>query len=229
MRPTKKIYFIYITLLLILFSMPTPFAKLNGEAGISLLPGFGPGVVWAAGKQVYYEPTIKNIITNNCGRCHSGPSRNLMDYDTLKAYADSGMLAAMVQGTMSRFAGNEQGTILDWINAGAPEKPGAKKVNFFTGIHGPGGGGGGGGGRPYSPNVPTKGITYENTIQYILAKDCLRCHSGHFRNLTTFKNVDIYVKNGLLKALVQRGGAMHRFALKDSKWIIGWINNGAPQ
>ncbi|SLM32721.1 Putative redox protein with 2 CXXCH motives (heme binding). Named HMP1 on GenBank. Homology with genes DMR_41150 and DMR_41250 of RS-1 [Desulfamplus magnetovallimortis] len=213
-----------------------------------------PGLARTAGRAVYYDPTIKDIITNDCGRCHSGPSRNLMDYDNLKAYAESGMLAAMVQGSMSRFAGGDQGTILEWINAGTPEKPAANQgnvqnngntnnntskngvntainANFFNGLHHLGGGKGGGGGatQPYVPDVPVNGITYENTIQYVLAKDCLRCHSGHFRNLTTYDNVSIYVKNGLLKTLVQRGGAMHRFALRDSRWIVAWIENGAPR
>ena len=210
----------------------------NSKTGDEIFSCFRTGLTWAAGNKIYYEPTIKNIITNDCGRCHSGPTRNLMDYDNLKAYADSGMLAAMVQGSMSRFAGNDRGTILEWVNAGALEKsgakkvnflnPGTKKINFFNGLHHPGGGLGGAS-QPYLPDVPVDGITYENTIQYVLAKDCLRCHSGHFRNLTTYDNVNIYVKNELLKTLVQRGGAMHRFALKDSRWIIAWINNGAPK
>ena len=182
----------------------------------------------AANKKVYYEPTVKNIISRDCSRCHSGGVRNLMDYDNLKMYATSGMLATMVQGPMAQFAGNDRGDILDWVNAGAPEKPVPAKVNFFTGIHGPGAGhcpid------QPYVTNVPMDKMTYGNTIQYVLAKDCLRCHSDRFRNLTTYDNVYIYVKSGLLKTLVQPGGPMNRFAGKDDALILAWINNGAPK
>ena len=75
---------------------------------------------------VYYSDTIKNIIARDCSRCHSGASRNLMDYDPLKAYAVSGRLRGMVSpgGPMSRYAGNDAQTIVDWIDQGSPEKPG---------------------------------------------------------------------------------------------------------
>ncbi|MBF0119401.1 MAG: hypothetical protein HQK79_11240 [Desulfobacterales bacterium] len=159
-----------------------------------------------AAKKVYYDPTIKNIVTADCSRCHSGAVRNLMDYDSLRAYADSGLLSSMVQGPMFRFAGsNDAETILNWVKNGVPEKPSTTQANF------------------------NNRITYNNTIKYILVKDCLRCHSGQFRNLTTYKNLKIYVDNGLLKTLVQRGGPMHRFAGPDSHAIIAWINNGAPE
>ncbi len=179
-------------------------------------------VIYAAGSMIYYDPTIKNIIQNDCGRCHSGPSRYLMDYDSLKMYADNGILSAMVQGPMSGFAGNDAATIIDWVNQGAQEKPPAQPVRFNNQA-------------PVciNPAVPLPNgstrqtITYHNTIQAILAKDCLRCHSGQFRNLTTYDNVKIYVDNGLLKQLVQRGGPMHRFACQDSRLIIAWVDQGA--
>lgn len=182
-------------------------------------------------QKIYYENTVKNIIRADCGRCHSGPTRNLMDYDSLKAYADSGLLGTMVQGPMRRFAGNDVQFILRWIQDGAPEKPTATPARF---AHVPGSsstGPGGPGCRPGSPqvNVSNGQMTYNNTIRNILAKDCLRCHSGPFRNLATYKNVKMYVDNGLLKTLVSVGGPMHRFAGPDSRQIIMWINNGAPQ
>ncbi len=182
-----------------------------------------------ARNSVYYEPEIQNIIRNDCGRCHSGVTRNLMDYDSLKTYADSGLLAAMVQGPMARFAGGDAQTILGWIDQGAAEKPTGQKVQFLTS---PGRAG------PKSvrtgPGVPTGNIggeliTYNNTIQYILKQDCLRCHSGRFRNLTTYENVKRYADNGLLASLVQLGGPMHRFAGPDSRLIITWVHQGAPQ
>jgi len=191
---------------------------------------FLTGFSLAANGKAYYDPTIKTIIAQDCARCHSGPVRNLMDYDSLKMYADSGMLATMVQGSMARFAGTDRQTIIDWANAGAPEKPepGPAKVNFFNGFHGLGGGNQNRN-QPYVTDVPMDKINYTNTIQYVLARDCLRCHSDKFRNLTTYENVNMYIKNGLLKTMMERGGPMRRFACGDAELIITWINNGAPR
>lgn len=190
-----------------------------------VLSGGGP-ITPVKAQNVYYESTIKRIIQNDCGRCHSGPSRYLMDYDSLKAYADSGMLETMVQGPMRRFAGNDVQTIVDWAQQGAPEKPAARAAALTQGP---------GSTSPVCPNpgtpvhqVPGQ-ITYNNTIKQILARDCLRCHSGPFRNLTTYENVKMYVDNGLLKTLVVPGGPMHRFAGPDTHEIVVWINSGAPQ
>jgi len=183
-------------------------------------------------QNIYYEPAIKNIIANDCARCHSGPTRNLMDYDSLKVYAESGILETMVQGPMRRFAGNDAQIIIDWVRNGSKEKPDAVPVGFFNfGSNYNGGGQGciGGGNQAPWANIPSNKITYNNTIKYILAKDCLQCHSSQFRNLTTYQNVKMYANNGLLKTLIQRGGPMHRFAGPDSKYIISWVNNGAPR
>lgn len=179
----------------------------------------------AAANKVYYSDTIKNIIMSDCSQCHSGPSRNLMDYDNLRAYAGSGILGAMVQGPMAGYAGNDAQTILDWIDLGAPEKASATTAAFAN-TPCPVGPGNPRGNGPGSGNVQ---ITYENTIQYVLAADCLRCHSAPFRNLTTYQNVKVYVDNGLLKTLVQPGGQMHRFAGPDTRLFLMWIKNGAPR
>ena len=182
-------------------------------------------------RKIYYENTIKGIIRADCGRCHSGPTRNLTEYDSLKAYADSGLLATMVQGPMRRFAGNDAQVILKWIQDGAAEKPpGAAQAQFFqvAGFNAPVCR------RPGSrmgtplTDTPNRQITYHNTIKHILAKDCLRCHSGPFRNLATYKNVRMYVDNGLLKTLVLPGGPMHRCAGPDTRQILAWVNDGAP-
>jgi len=194
-------------------------------------PGRDGSGTWAfaGGAGISYESPIKQIIRSDCGRCHSGPTRNLTDYDSLKAYAEGGLLQTMVQGPMRRFAGNDVGTIVKWINDGAPEKPNAGAPVRFT--------------RKAAVNVPpcpapgTNGaatsqgaqVTYTGTIKDVLAKDCLRCHSGPFRNMTTYKNVKMYVDNGLLKTLVLPGGPMHRFAGPDTRLFIAWINNGAPR
>ena len=213
-------------------TMPGFFARAgNNSPDFANAWGRGPDLplIWAAAQKIYYEPTIKNIVRADCGRCHSVASRNLMDYDSLKTYASSGMLGAMVQGTMSRFAGGDTKTILSWIKSGAPEKPPGKQAHFFFSPDQA---------DPRRPRCPQGGapagvtagnITYHNTIKYILAGDCLRCHSGQFRNLTTYKNVKMYADNGLLKTLVRLGGPMHRFAGPDSRQIIAWVNNGAPR
>lgn len=180
----------------------------------------------ANAKVIYYEPTIKDIISTDCAQCHSGPSRNLMDYDSLKMYADTGLLATMVQGPMSQFAGNDAQTIVTWAQSGAPEKSATTRVFFRSG----GGGNCPPGQMPGASGLQGQGpMTYNNGIRQVLAKDCLRCHSGPFRNLTTYDNVKVYVDNGLLRSLVGIGGPMHRFAGPDSHLIIAWIDNGAPQ
>ena len=195
---------------------------------IHIPAGTDTGVVLAKTGNIYYESTIKGIIRADCGRCHSGPTRNLTDYDSLKAYAESGLLETMVQGPMRRFAGNDAGTIVKWIQAGSPEKPrtaGQARFSQKTGVNNP------------CPNPgtgrltdrPTAQITYNSTIKGVLIKDCLRCHSGPFRNLTTYKNVKMYVDNGLLKTLVLPGGPMHRFAGPDTRLIMAWINSGAAR
>lgn len=214
-----------------LFILSGPIRAENGSAGMRA--GRSHPMVLAQAKPPpsngpYYEPTIKNIIAADCGRCHSGPTRNLMDYDSLKTYAGTGMLETMVQGPMRGFAGNDLRTIIDWVRQGAPEKPAAKAAAFTPGP---------GAQNPVCPGTgqgvrlhqgPNAQITYCNTIKQVLSKDCLRCHSGPFRNLTTYENVKMYVDNGLLKTLVLPGGPMHRFAGPDTRLIMAWINSGAP-
>ena len=171
---------------------------------------------------VYYIDTIKNITARDCGRCHSGPVRNFMTYDKLKAYAASGLLKAMVSpgGAMNGMAGSDAPVILAWIAQGSPEKPGVQLAQMI---------GPGNGIKPYELTVPLESMTYENTIKFVLAKDCLECHSGQFRNLTTYAKVKYYVDNGLLRLLVSRGGQMHRFAGPDSRLLLQWAAKGAPQ
>jgi hypothetical protein len=191
---------------------------------------FGAAPLFAAAQKVYYEPTIKAIVLNKCARCHSGATRNLTEYDALQMYATSGLLRAMVSpgGPMGGFAGSDAQTIIDWVDQGALEKPGAAAVAFMRhnppASHMPGLGP-----DPFPVTVPNNQINYNNTIKFIVAKDCLECHAGKFRNLTTYSTLKYYVDNGLLAALVQPGGQMHRFAGPDSKYIMAWISNGAPQ
>nr|MBF0220769.1 hypothetical protein [Desulfobulbaceae bacterium] len=177
----------------------------------------------AAGQEVLYEPTIRDIVNRDCARCHSGAARNLMDYDGIKAYADSGMLKVMVSsgGAMSRFAGQDSGPILQWIADGALEKAGPQVVagRMHAGT----------GAKAYPVDVPLDKMTYSNTIQFIIARDCLECHSGTFRNLTTYKNLKYYADSGLLVSLVSPGGQMHRFAGPNYQYFEAWATNGAPR
>ena len=220
--------------LIVFFSIASYFAQATEGGGLTISPSPLYGQVkgqsstsLAAGQQVYYENVIKDIIKRHCGRCHSGMSRNLMDYDSLKAYVGNGMLWAMVSpgGPMNRFARTDAQTIVAWINSGAPEKPQAIAARFVPQSNG-GGCIPGFGPRPFPVDVPLDQITYSNTIQYIIAKDCLECHSIPFRNLTTYKNVKYYVDNGLLKKLIQVGGSMHRFAGQDSRYTFARLGPG---
>lgn len=201
------------------------FFAMDAKSGVvpsDQFAGGMSGLTRVAAAKVYYSDTIKNIILADCGRCHSGAVRNLMDYDSLKAYADSGVLGGMVQGPMAGFAGADGDVILSWIDGGALEQPAPSPAALNRG---PGPGGPGGNSAIVKPGSR---ISYENSIKFILAKDCLRCHSGPFRNLTTYDNVKPYADSGLLKTLVQRGGPMNRFAGPDSRKIIRWVDEGAP-
>jgi hypothetical protein len=78
-------------------------------------------------------------------------------------------------------------------------------------------------------NNPT-GYSYSNTIKDIIQKNCLRCHGGPIRNLSTYTHVKAYVDNGLLMMMIQPGGPMSRFLSADeSHQIASWIKAGAPQ
>ncbi len=184
-----------------------------------------------ASKKIYYENSIKTIIRRDCGRCHSGMARNLMEYDNVKAYIDSGLLTAMISpgGPMNGFAGNDADFILTWIHQGAKEKPAASIQVGFKNQPSPNGCMISLGPAPFPVNVPMNKISYDNTIKYIIARDCLKCHSGTFRNLATYSNVKYYADNGLLRELVQLGGQMHRFSGPNSPYFITWIKNGAPR
>ena len=199
------IIFIIPGILLLCSTLPAPLSKA------------------AVGQEVLYESTIRDIVNKDCARCHSGTARNLMDYDRIKAYVGTGMLKVMVSsgGAMSRFAGQDAGTILQWIADGALEKAGPQVVagRMPTGT----------GAKAYPVDVPLDKITYGNTIQFIIARDCLECHSGNFRNLTTYPNLKYYADSGLLTSLVSPGGQMHRFAGPNYQYFTAWVTNGAPR
>lgn len=75
---------------------------------------------------------------------------------------------------------------------------------------------------------PANSITYSRHIQEVVASNCLRCHGGPLRNLSTYQNLKAYVDNGLLMMMVQPGGPMSRFLTADqAHLIILWIQSGA--
>ncbi|WP_043601171.1 hypothetical protein [Solidesulfovibrio magneticus] len=209
-------------------------------------PGAQAATVAQTTAKVYYESTIRDIIQKDCARCHSGATRNLTDWDSVRAFVDNGMLAAMVQGPMRRFAGADADVILAWIDAGAPENPpriGGAAAAFNQPTRGgqprqpgqPGQPGRGGGGGQFAcppgagGQVAPGDLTYTGTIEGLMAQDCLRCHLGPFRKMTTYEDVKMYVDNGLLKTLVEPGGPMHRFAGPDTRVFLAWIDAGAPR
>jgi hypothetical protein len=70
---------------------------------------------------ITYTNTISGVVELSCSRCHGGPLRNLMTYENIKRYADSGLLVFMVRpgGLMNRFAEKNAQTIMDWAKNGA--------------------------------------------------------------------------------------------------------------
>lgn len=83
---------------------------------------------------------------------------------------------------------------------------------------------------PGSLSQPTtQPITYSNTIAQVVQANCLRCHGGPIRNLSTYDNLKGYADNGLLMMMVQPGGPMSRFLSADeAQKIIDWVKAGSP-
>ena len=247
-----------------LMGMMRQFAGADGPVILNWVAAGAPeaapamGATAAAAMQVYYEPTIRDIIRKDCLRCHSGGTRNLRDWDSVRAYAQNGMLEAMVVGSMRRFADQDADIILQWLKNGAPENPprqgrGAKvaaagqPLQEQAGLTGPGmhqgqggqglhqGQGGGPGmhqgqgGQGGGQAAPTGDLTYTGSIEGLLAQDCMRCHMGPFRKMTTYEDVKMYIDNGLFEALIVPGGQMHRFAGPDTKVFLAWVRAGAPR
>lgn len=75
----------------------------------------------------------------------------------------------------------------------------------------------------------TQPITYSNGVSQIINANCIRCHGGPIRNLSTYTNLKAYADNGLLMMMVQPGGPMSRFlSAEDADKIISWVKSGAP-
>lgn len=174
-------------------------------------------------QSIYYEPDIRDIIRRDCAMCHSGAMRNLMSSDSVRMYVDNGMLSTMIQGPMRQHAGTaDANTIQAWIDAGAPEHAPSKTTTAKAAAFA----------SPAQSNaispVQTR-LTFAMGIQGMMAKDCLRCHQGPFRKLTSYEEVKVYVDNGLLGAMVQPSGPMNRFAGADAQPLLTWIRDGAPK
>ena len=182
-----------------------------------------PVAFTSPGQGVYYEPDIRDIIRKDCARCHSGTLRNLMSWDSVRMYVDNGMLSAMIQGPMRQFSGPaDANTIQAWIDAGAPENQPRKKTEAKPAAFAASG-------QVVAAAPSQASLTYTRDIQGLLAKDCLRCHQGPFRSLTTFEQVRTYANSGLLASMVQPGGLMNRFVGTDAQMVLTWIRAGAPR
>ncbi len=106
------------------------------------------------------------------------------------------------------------------------------------GAGGGGGHGGGGGGAAIcpqqgptanAPRVGTQPVTYSNTIQGIIHRNCLRCHGGPIRTMNTYGQTKAYADNGLLRMMTQPGGPMSRFlSAHESHQVSAWIKAGSP-
>ncbi len=81
-----------------------------------------------------------------------------------------------------------------------------------------------------APQSNAQTVTYTNTVQGIIHQNCLRCHGGPIRTLTTYDQVKAYADNGLLLMMTQPGGPMSRFlSAHESHQISAWIKAGAPR
>jgi len=75
----------------------------------------------------------------------------------------------------------------------------------------------------------TPSLTYTGTVQGIIQRNCLRCHSGPIRTLTTYDQVKAYADNGLLTMMTQPGGPMSKFLTSsESHQISAWVDAGSP-
>jgi len=81
-----------------------------------------------------------------------------------------------------------------------------------------------------NPSTPgSQPIAYSNTVAQIVQSNCIRCHGGPIRNLSTYDNLKAYANNGLLMMMIQPGGPMSRFlSADDAQNIISWVKAGSP-
>jgi len=182
-----------------------------------------------AASGVYYEPDIRDIVRKDCARCHSGSLRNLMSWDSVRSYVDNGLLAAMLQGPMRQFAGPvDANAVLAWIEAGAPENPprrtgattasttasttAAATTAATTGTEGA---------------AAAQPLTYSGAVEPVLARDCLRCHLGPYRKMTTYEEVKALVDSGRFQTMLAPGGLMAPFAGNDAQTLLNWSKSGA--
>jgi hypothetical protein len=72
--------------------------------------------------------------------------------------------------------------------------------------------------------------TYDGAVADIVQRNCLRCHGGALRNLSTYQNLQSYAKSGLLMMMIQPGGPMSHFlAPAEAQQIIDWVEAGQPR
>jgi hypothetical protein len=74
------------------------------------------------------------------------------------------------------------------------------------------------------------GSSYDAAVSGIVSRNCLRCHGGAMRNLSTYQNLKSYATSGLLMMMVQPGGPMSHFlAPAEAQQIIDWVDAGGPR
>jgi hypothetical protein len=72
--------------------------------------------------------------------------------------------------------------------------------------------------------------SYDATVAPIVSKNCLRCHGGPMRNLSTYQNLKQYAASGLLAMMIQPGGPMSHFLTPaEAQVITDWIAAGEPR
>jgi len=83
---------------------------------------------------------------------------------------------------------------------------------------------------PSTVAAPINAPAYSGTVSEIVARNCLRCHGGALRNLSTYQNLRSYGQSGLLMMMIQPGGPMSHFlAPAEAQQLIDWVEAGEPR
>ncbi|MBI5481362.1 MAG: hypothetical protein HY906_21060 [Deltaproteobacteria bacterium] len=78
--------------------------------------------------------------------------------------------------------------------------------------------------------APTNAPTYSGSVAEIVSRNCLRCHGGALRNLSTYQNIRSYAQSGLLGMMIQPGGPMSHFlAPAEAPQLLDWVDAGEPR
>lgn len=92
---------------------------------------------------------------------------------------------------------------------------------------------------PKTTACDTTNVTFKNTVQPILANNCVTCHNSSFTqggvNLDSYTNVAIWAKNGKLYGSIAHNGTASPMPQGGSKLddctiqkVKKWVDNGYP-